>query len=503
MRQLRVADLRYVLRTGFRYALASNSIAIARFCIASLLIWFTVSRVNDAEHRWEAVLFGITGGAAILLLRRWANTLRIWIDRKFFREAYDAEKILGELAGSVLTIRDRRQLLETIVQQADVALHPTSMAVLLEHDGYYTVAHSFGTGLSEPATIHADSAILRFLKMQKTAAKINFDDPQSWVHGMSELDQAMLQAIKTTVLIPITVDSHILGILSLGQKRSEVPYTRPDLRLLTAVASQTGMALENARLTENIRREIAQRERLNRELEIAREVQQRLFPQKLPLVTGLDFAGYCRPALGVGGDYYDFIRLDDGCLGLAIGDVSGKGIAAALLMASLQASLRAQTIRPCETLAEMIQNVNRLVYESSAENRYATFFYAQYDPMKRDVRFVNAGHNAPLLYRPSEDNFCRLEDGGTVLGLFPQAPYNEGKKELRSGDILVGFTDGVSEAMNSGSLEFGEERLVEAIRKGNARSAADLISSILSEVDAFTKGAPQHDDMTLLVVRAY
>ncbi|MBV9443518.1 MAG: SpoIIE family protein phosphatase, partial [Acidobacteriaceae bacterium] len=153
----------------------------------------------------------------------------------------------------------------------------------------------------------------------------------------------------------------MLGIISLGPKQSEAPYSKADLHLLGAVASQTGLALENADLTERIRHQIAQRERLDRELEIAREVQQRLFPQKLPLVQGLDFAGYCRPALGVGGDYYDFIRLPDTCLGIAVGDVSGKGIAAALMMACLQASLRGQTIKPCATLSEMIQHINRLV----------------------------------------------------------------------------------------------------------------------------------------------
>jgi phosphoserine phosphatase RsbU/P len=263
------------------------------------------------------------------------------------------------------------------------------------------------------------------------------------------------------------------------------------------------LALENAELTESIRREIAQRERLNRELEIAREVQQRLFPQTLPIVKGLEFAGYCRPALGVGGDYYDFIRLQDDCLGIAIGDVSGKGIAAALMMASLQASLRGQTIKPCSTLAELIQHVNRLVYEASAANRYATFFYAQYDPPTRLLHYVNAGHNPPIVYRKKgkAENIVRLEAGGTVVGLFPEFPYQEAALELKAGDLFVCFTDGISEAMDTKDEEFGEERLIEILRHCQARSAAETITCILDQVDAFTAGAPQHDDMTLVVVR--
>jgi sigma-B regulation protein RsbU (phosphoserine phosphatase) len=275
------------------------------------------------------------------------------------------------------------------------------------------------------------------------------------------------------------------------------------MQLLGAVASQTGLALENAELSESVRREIAQRERLDRELEIAREVQLRLFPQKLPQVVGLDFAGYCRPALGVGGDYYDFIRLPDGCLGIAVGDVSGKGIAAALMMASLQASLRGQTIKPCETLSEMIQHINRLVYEASADNRYATFFYAQYNPNTLVLRYVNAGHNPPIVWRQQNgtQEFIRLEEGGTVVGLFPNFPFSEGHVQLVKGDVLVAFTDGISEAMNHIEEEYGEERLTDTICRTQARSAADMISFLLNNVDAFTAGARQHDDMTLVVVR--
>jgi sigma-B regulation protein RsbU (phosphoserine phosphatase) len=289
----------------------------------------------------------------------------------------------------------------------------------------------------------------------------------------------------------------------LGAKKSEAPYSQGDLQLLGAVASQTGLALENAELSEKIRTEIAQRERMNRELEIARDVQQHLFPQKLPRVEGLDFAGYCRPAEGVGGDYYDFVRLSNDCLGVAIGDVSGKGIAAALMMASLQASLRGQTIKPCETLSEMLGHINRLVYEASADNRYATFFYAQYDPSSRTLRYVNAGHNAPMILcrGVSGGEIVRLSDGGMVIGLFPDCEFRESNVTLSSGDIFLAFTDGISEAMDNEDDEFGEERLITTLREHRARTAADLISEILECVDRFTAGARQHDDMTLVAMR--
>ncbi|MBI4475417.1 MAG: serine/threonine-protein phosphatase [Acidobacteria bacterium] len=173
-----------------------------------------------------------------------------------------------------------------------------------------------------------------------------------------------------------------------------------------------------------------------------------MFPQELTPVPGLDYAGACRAALGVGGDYYDFLVLEDGKLGLAIGDVSGKGIPAALLMASLRASLRGQTIQGTSDLAALMSNVNKLVYESSSSNRYATFFYAQYDALSRKLTYVNAGHNPPLLFRSRE--VTRLEMGGPVVGLLPSFAYSAETIALQPGDILVAFTDGISEAMNGG-----------------------------------------------------
>jgi len=213
------------------------------------------------------------------------------------------------------------------------------------------------------------------------------------------IEKAAQEQLEAELVLPLSLNQKVLGILSLGPKRSEEPYSKADIRLLGSVATQTGLALENSRLTAEVAAEIAQRERMNREIEIAREVHERLFPQELPEVTGLDFAGTCRPAFGVGGDYYDFLLLPDGRLGIAIGDVSGKGIPAALLMASLRASLRGQTIQGADDLALLMSNVNKLVYESSSSNRYATFFYAQYEPSTRNLTYVNGGHNPPLVFR--------------------------------------------------------------------------------------------------------
>ena len=232
---------------------------------------------------------------------------------------------------------------------------------------------------------------------------------------------------KSCCRYPAVMD--LVGVIALGPKRSEAPYSRSDLTLLRSVAAQTGLAIENSHLFSTLAAEAVVRERANREMEIAREVQRRLFPQTSPSVRGVEIAGHCRPALGIGGDYYDFIALDrasDGTaqassrLGIAIGDVSGKGISAALLMASLRASLRGQTLTGFD-LAHLVRNVNLLLYDSSDSNRYATFFFAQYDPATRQLTYVNAGHNAPLscapTLRPQALRLALREDDGSAVAM--------------------------------------------------------------------------------------
>jgi phosphoserine phosphatase RsbU/P len=268
----------------------------------------------------------------------------------------------------------------------------------------------------------------------------------------------------------------------------------------TRSAGQTALAQEVARLTTAIGREMAQRERLNRELEIAKEVQEHLFPQRLPKVPGLDYCGRCQPAREVGGDYYDFLELPEGKLGIAIGDVSGKGIGAALMMASLQASLRG-VASVSRDLAELMTRVNSLLRELSSANHYATLFYAEYDPRSRQLSYVNAGHNPPAVLRKSTATcqVLRLETGGPVIGILPQC-YQQESFVVEPGDQVVLFTDGVSESMDPREEEWGEENLIEFAKTCHGLPAFDAMTRIMAAAEAFAAGASQHDDMTLVVL---
>jgi len=238
--------------------------------------------------------------------------------------------------------------------------------------------------------------------------------------------------------------------------------------------------------------------RASQELEIAKQVQSRLFPQILPAVHTLDYAGICLQARQVGGDYYDFLDLGHERLGLMIGDVSGKGIAAALLMAHLQANLRGQ----CAAIDDprlLLQSVNQLFYENTADSAYATFFYAEYDDYARRLRYVNCGHLSALLIR-SGDTVERLDSNGTVLGLFNQWDCSIADLELFPGDLLALYTDGVTESFNDAGEEFGEHRLLQALRRNLDLPAPALLKSIVEEVQRFSDHE-QHDDITLIVAK--
>jgi serine phosphatase RsbU (regulator of sigma subunit)/catechol 2,3-dioxygenase-like lactoylglutathione lyase family enzyme len=260
---------------------------------------------------------------------------------------------------------------------------------------------------------------------------------------------------------------------------------------------------EESQAVEAQRRAVAGRleseRRAAQELEIARKVQARLFPQTLPRSSTLEYAGICIQARQVGGDYYDFLNLGQERLGLVIGDIAGKGIAAALLMANLQANVRSQCAIALEQPQRFLRSVNQLFYENTTDSAYATLFFAEYDDRLRRLRYANCGHLSGLLLR-SDDTLERLDSTGTVLGLFEEWDCSIGERRLFSGDSFALYTDGITESFNDAGEEFGEERLIEALRRRRDLSSPALLRSIVDEVRQFGPHE-QHDDITLIVAR--
>lgn len=372
----------------------------------------------------------------------------------------------------------------------------TDFIALLQKDG-----DRFTSG---DLAIGADGVVLNRLRHYNHPLALSEADWETWTQWarefrpqhQAEIERLSLAGIRLAV--PLSIKNDIVGVLLLGRPQGRDAYSVPERRIFDSAADVLALMIENARLNARA----LEQEKLRRDLELAAEVQRRLLPRRPPRTAIGTLAAFTLPARTIGGDYYDFVDLPGGEIGIAIADVSGKGIAAALLMSVVQASLRLMSTDRSGSCAELAAKMNRFLYGSTAGNKYATFFYAQVDPVTHTLRFVNAGHNPPYLVRRTSTGIeaQQLKAGGTVLGLFPESDYEAGELRLCPGDMLVAFTDGVSEALNVQGEEFGEARL-EALLVNAMGCSADAISDRLTTaMRDWIGGAEQHDDLTFIVL---
>lgn len=435
----RAMDVRVVIRQGLQYALASRGVLVLQAALSVVVVLVALdAATGEGVRRVQKLQFLAIALLGIVLLRRFAGRLQAWVDKRFFREQVNAERVLSELAREVRGVTGEQELEQLVRRRVAEGLH---------------VAH-----------------------VEMSFAQ---EAPQNGFELRLPLDGAKGR----------------LGWLLLGPKKSEEPYSKGDLRLLESVAAQAALALDNGRLAREVATQLAHREVLEHELSIAREVQERLLPQKKPLVAGLDYAGLCRPASSVGGDCYEHMLDARGSLWMAIGDVAGKGVPAALLMAGVNSALRGLLAAEIREPAQMMTLLNKVLYESTPKNRFVTLMLARFDPQSAGLVFSSAGHN-PMLLRRASGEADWLSTRGLGLGLTPQASYRQDSVQLAIGDVFVLYTDGVTEARSRTGEEFGEARLLGAL---NGRGALAMTGAVLEAIDAFSQGAPQHDDITLLI----
>lgn len=304
-----------------------------------------------------------------------------------------------------------------------------------------------------------------------------------------------IQGIRSVLAVPLGVGENVFGIIYADSPIAEGRFSEDHLKVLTTLASVAAIRVENARLLE----EQIDRERLEHELQLASEIQQRFQPTAPPIVPGYELQGISFSCYEIGGDYYDFIEREDGRMVVALGDVSGKGTAAALLMSSLHAAVHAQAASH-SSIVETIRNVNRYLAENIPSNRFVTLFYAELDPKTGALSFVNAGHNPPIIVHDS-GTVEHLSSGGLPLGIIANTEYREGRTQLSHGDVLVIYSDGVSEAVNPAGEEFGPERLYQVVAQNLNASASGIRDRIESALSKFAQGTPANDDITLVIVK--
>jgi sigma-B regulation protein RsbU (phosphoserine phosphatase) len=326
------------------------------------------------------------------------------------------------------------------------------------------------------------------------AAPIVVNDTSADKRFLNRVDQRSGYITHSVLVVPLCgAEGKVIGAFQALNKPGG--FSESDVALLGFAGSYSAAAIE----TQRLRKEAEQARIVLHDLEVAREVQAGLLPERPPEIPGLDCAAYFRPAKMVGGDYYDFVQTPDGRLAFTLGDVSGKGIPAAVFMASIQASLRIPLRRGPESLTGLVEELNNSVHASASAGRYSTLFCGIIDPQSRRLNYVNAGQSAPMLVRGAKIE--RLSSGGFPVGMLPMARYEEGATELEAGDLLVCFSDGVSEACNPREEFWQESDIERVLCLAPISTAQEITERLVREADAFAAGAEQSDDMTVVTIR--
>ena len=503
----RVMDIPVLLRRSARYLLVERGFTILILLISvGITLWFgqAFSRRFSAGSR-AAIPIGASFGMILILGAIQVHRhVRTRLDRAFFRSAYDAQQILENLAASALTVTDRPTLAGLLHQQIREALHPVPLVIYLRSAGGDFQAYAGDPRGQELGLLTNDRSLGQFAR-RNGAFELDQEDLGS--SALRGLQAECLVAIGGSVTPAAqkegstgATDGQLQGLVLLGPRLSEEPYSARDKRLLTSVASQASIALRSISLAERMAERLEAEHRAEQEMQIARQVQSRLLPQQAPKLATLECAGKCIQTRAVGGDYYDFLESGSGQLGMVLADISGKGISGALLMANLQASLRGQYASASDDLPRLLRSVNALFHKNTETNNYATMFLALYDDASHILRYVNCGHNPPVLLRAT-GVIERLEATATVLGLFEQWDCSVAEKQLVPGDVLLIYTDGISEAAPSPDAEeFGDDRLIATLQALRGKCACEMLDGIIAEVQLFSQHE-QADDMTLIVAR--
>jgi sigma-B regulation protein RsbU (phosphoserine phosphatase) len=480
----RVLEIPVLLRRSARYLLVQRGF-ILLLIVTGLAATTELARAFARHYpnsSAAAIPAGAVFGAALIGLGSWMhNRVRKYLDRAFFRSSYDASLILQDLVDKTREVRTRDQLCVLLERSLRDALHPEFLGLYLQDRGPLSLRA--GAAAAAPSILE-DSSFLR----------------EVFAHGhpIEATERMPLGPLHAECLVPLLGrDRRPMGLLVLGPRLSEEPYSGQDKRMLASVASQAGATLENIQLGEEIAERIAADERSAHELELARQVQRKLFPQNQPVLATLDYAGDCVQARRVGGDYYDFLALAPGCVGLVVADISGKGFSAALLMANLQANLRSQYAVAYHDLPSLLKSANQIFFENTEPNHYATMFFGIYDDAQRSLRYVNCGHNPPLVLRANGD-LERLSATATIMGMFLDWECEVGEISLHPGDRFAIYTDGITEAEAPNGEEFGEDRLVRTLRELSGKPAAIVLKETIAAVQVFSP-AEQTDDLTLVI----
>jgi len=414
-------------------------------------------------------------------------------ENRRLRRAVRELSVLNDLASAIGASLDSEHIVNTIISRCLRAVRAEQGVITLvdrQGDRDMRTLVRTSAGVQGQRSLHVEEAILGWMLINKKPLLLN--DPRS-----DERFRGVRwdESVRSLLCVPLLVKSELTGVLAVFNKRGSWGFNEDDQRVLSILASQSAQVVETARLYE---KEQSLR-RIQEELRLAREIQQRLLPKAPPEVPGYDIAAASWPAETVGGDYFDLIVQEGGGLAVCLGDVSGKGLLAAMLMANLQATIRTQALMRASP-ERCLEHSNRLLWQSTEPHKFVTLFYGILDTESGDLRYSNAGHDRPLLLSDRGRLTC-LEEGGLVLGFVESTQYREGVVRMTPGSMLVVYSDGVTDATNEHDEEFGVERLKRVLVESAGESAASVSEAVLEAVRGHAAAAEQSDDITLVVLK--
>jgi serine phosphatase RsbU (regulator of sigma subunit) len=480
-------DARLLARRGILYALAS-ALMIGFYLLLVEQVNKLVTSITRIDTRVVEPVFLIV---ALVLFQPILSRLEVALDRIFLRDPGDYRNVLRQLGRDLLGTLELEVLLTRSTHTiADAMLLRSVRIVALSRDKVL-VHSSLGDGADPRECEH-----LRDLLMRLPAGGGTLRVSEAF-DGIGDLDRALLvNRFDTALLLPLHSGGEAVGGLMLGPRVTGTEFTSEDVQLLESLAAQMAVSLQNALLI----RDREQAVRLEEELRLAQQIQRSFLMSEFPPLPQFDVHAVAKPSKEVGGDFYDLVTSADGSFVVAIADVAGKGVPAALLSSMLQASLRTQAAS-IPSVAEILRNINALVYRSTQIHQFATFFLARISAHGLEVTFSNAGHNFPVVLR-ADGTQCTLERGGTVLGIQESIQLEEDRVKLAAGDRMVLYTDGLTEAEGLDGTMFGEERLYALLASLPSHyTARQMADHILEEQRHFTGGGEARDDTTLMVLR--
>lgn len=401
--------------------------------------------------------------------------------------------IINDLAIGMSEAASPAEAVEKLVDQSMRAVDAEQAAVSLLDSDERSAADQMATQVRvfRTSVVHSryrvNDSVLGWMMINKKPLLINDPSKDDRFRGLK-----WDSTIRSVMCLPLMIEARLIGMLSIYNKRGQTGFTEGDVELAAIIAAHSATLIQNAQLVKD-------KTRIEEQLNLAYEIQVNLLPKSPPCIRGYDIAGKSTPALSVGGDYFDFIPIDEGKNAVCVGDVSGKGLPAALLMATVQATLRAQTMVDVP-VDELVNHANKLIYRCTNDERFVTLWYGVLDAAAHKIDYCNAGHDHPFLVS-ANGVVRRLASTGLALGVLDHFTYQKGSLSMEPGDVLVVYSDGVPDTIDKTDGQFGEERLEAVIVEHHEGSARDLVKHITKALAEHAGTTPQFDDLTLVVVK--